>query len=358
MAFNFGGFLNGMSQSIVSSIEEEEKQQRRFELMAEEDAMKQRAARKSERDKRQRVLEESIGALTSLGYSPEAAAQIARGGSTSVSIAKDIGIDALKNGVDIDTLYRANGVSDNMLDAKDEINSTIEAGGGPAGFQRGEISKMYAEPTETQSSFSARAVYLSQKLADPNLTEDKRDALQKQFDANLTDYAKWEAANPKTESPLFDPSKAERAVNAVQSRKLNELKIDTDINTAVSRRLEGDEGRYGVGLLRAADELNATYGKFNDPIMADKISYLRNDAVVNLKQYANNVVYRSSQDTGYKGTNLKQETDVGAVESGLTQSKYRIGDVVTYTDDNGAMRIIVYTGIPMNEAGDRFMFVK
>lgn len=358
MKFNFGGFLSGMSQSIVSSIEEEEKQQRRFELMAEEDAMKQRAARKAERDKRQRVLEESIGALTSLGYSPEAAAQIAKGGSTSVSIAKDIGIEALKTGHDVDTFYRTAGVSDNMLEARDEINATIEAGGGRTGFQPSAISKMYAEPTETQNSFAATAAYLSQKMADTGLSEDERKDLERKFQNNLDNYSKWSAANPSTESPLFDPSKAERAVNAVQARKLNELKIDTDINTAVSRRLDGDEGRYGVGLLRAADELQATYGKFQDPIMTDKISYLRNDAVVNLKQYANNVVYRSSQDTGYKGTNLKQEQDVGAVEAGLGQSKYRIGDVVTYTDDNGAMRIIVYTGIPMNEAGDRFMFVK
>lgn len=356
MAFNFGAFLNGMSQSIVSSIEEEEKQNKRFELLEQEDAIKQRNLRKAERDKKQRILEASISTLTSLGFKPETAAHIAKQGTGAVDLAKELGIDALKSGNDVETFYRTSGVSENMMEARDQINDIIEGGSGRAGFQYGPISEMYKEPTETQSSFAATAVYLSNKMSEEGISQEEFDALQTRFDKNLENYGKWKAANP-TDSPLFDPSKAERAVNSVQARKLNELKIQTSIEDGVSRRLEGDEGRYGVGLLRAADELQATYGKFNDPIMQDKISYLRNDAIINLKQYANNMIYRQENDS-YSGSNLHPENSVQTVEQNLTQSKYKIGDVITYTDDNGASRIIVYTGIPMNEAGDRFMFVK
>ncbi len=362
MSFNFGGFMRGMSESIVSSIEEEEKQQRRFDLLEQEDIIKTRNARKSERDRKQDILEASIGALTALGFSPEAAADIARQGSTSVDVAKDIGIRALQQGEDVDTLYKANGVSNNMLEARDEIESTIEAGSAPApvtsGWQRESVANLYADPTETQSSFASRAVFLSQKLANEDLSEDQRSTFQSQFDRNLEDYGKWKSANPETTTPLFDPSKAERAVNSVQSRKLNELKIDTDINTAVSRRLQGDEGRYGVALLRAADELQKTYGKFNDPIMADKISYLQNDATVNLRQYANSLQYRATTEEGFNSKNYVSEQNIDSVEKGLGESKYKVGDVVTYVDDNGAMRIIVYTGIETNEFGDKYLFVK
>ena len=52
MSFNFGGFLSGMSQSIVQSIEDEKEQQRKFEYLSETEAMRTRAARKAERDTR------------------------------------------------------------------------------------------------------------------------------------------------------------------------------------------------------------------------------------------------------------------------------------------------------------------
>jgi hypothetical protein len=84
MAFNFGGFLAGMSETIVSSIEEEEAQQRRFDLLAETDAMKQRNARKAERDKKQAVLEESAKYLESLGYDEDSIAHIAKQGNLAV----------------------------------------------------------------------------------------------------------------------------------------------------------------------------------------------------------------------------------------------------------------------------------
>lgn len=358
MAFNFGAFLNGMSQSIVSSIEEEEKQNRRFELLEQEDAIKQRNLRKAERDKKQRVLEASISALTSLGFKPETAAHIAKQGGTAVDIAKELGIDALKTGHDVETFYRTSGVSENMIDAKNQINETIEGGSGRVGFQAGPISKMYEKPTETQNSFAATAAFLSQKMAEEGLSQTEFDALQARFDKNLENYGKWKAANPDVTSPLFDPSKAEVTVNRVTGRHLNGLKIDTDVETAISRRLDGDEGRYGVGLLRAANELQGTYGKFNDPIMKDKISILQNSAVTELRNYADRLHYRAGTEKNFKSTNYIAEQSLDTTLEGLSQSKYKIGDVITYKNDAGALKIIVYTGVPMNDQGDMFLHVR
>jgi len=92
--------------------------------------------------------------------------------------------------------------------------------------------------------------------------------------------------------------------------------------------------------------------------MADKISYLQNDATVNLRQYANSLQYRATTEEGFSSKNYVSEQNIDSVEKGLGASKYKVGDVVTYVDDNGAMRIIVYTGIETNEFGDKYLFVK
>ena len=85
MSFNFGGFLSGMSQSIVKSIEEEEEQQRRFDYLAETEAMRLRSARKAERDKKNAITEELMGAL-SVFYDDDTARKLAKKGATAAEI--------------------------------------------------------------------------------------------------------------------------------------------------------------------------------------------------------------------------------------------------------------------------------
>ena len=113
MAFNFGGFLNGMSQSIVKSIEEEEQQQRRFDYLAETEAMKVRSARKAERDKKNRITEELMGAL-SIFYDDDTARKLAKKGTTAAEIYLDIGQRAFKNDVDPMTVLNLPSVSGDL----------------------------------------------------------------------------------------------------------------------------------------------------------------------------------------------------------------------------------------------------
>ena len=82
MSFNFGGFLAGMSESIVGAIEEEKEQQRRFELMAEEEATKERARRKSQREAKNAALTELTESLN-LYYTEEQVADILSNGTAA-----------------------------------------------------------------------------------------------------------------------------------------------------------------------------------------------------------------------------------------------------------------------------------
>ena len=95
MSFNFGGFLAGMSESIVDKIEAEEEQQRRFQYLAETESMRARAAKKAERDKKNAIMEELAGTMEALGINDKNI-ELALGQGVGAS---KLYIDAAKNNI-------------------------------------------------------------------------------------------------------------------------------------------------------------------------------------------------------------------------------------------------------------------
>ena len=85
------------------------------------------------------------------------------------------------------------------------------------------------------------------------------------------------------------------------------------------------------------------YGNLSDALMTDKITYKKQEAYEELRQYALN------QSNAYAknptGTVVKVASSATEFSENIEKGEYKAGDVVQYTDANGQLQLFVYTGI-------------
>jgi len=346
MAFNFGAFVGGLSQGVVKGIEDEEQRQHEFDKMAKTEAMRQAAASRARRAQKQEALEASIGALKFLGYNDQAAAAIAQQGAVAVEMAVDAGQKAMQKGKNINTILSMPNVGEDIESSKPEIDSTIDGPKKPTigMFDAQAYKGLYEEPDEVSNSYGERLAIISQKQA--TLAEDSKEYqdLQSEKTILLRDVAAYHEAQREQKGEdapdpsLFNLGTIEATVNSVQSRALSEFKFElSDIDRAIAKRIDGDEGRYGVAMMKVAEELQSTYGSLDDALMNDKIEFLRAEAVKNLDLYARQIATKS--DSAYHVAKSSAAEAMAAVQ----QKQVKIGDVIIW-EDNGVQKIAVYTG--------------
>lgn len=346
MAFNFGAFVGGLSQGVVKGIEDEEQRQHEFDKMAKTEAMRQAAASRARRAQKQEALEASIGALKFLGYNDQAAAAIAQQGAVAVEMAVDAGQKAMQKGKNINTILSMPNVGEDIESSKTEIDSTIEGPKKPTigMFDAQAYKGLYEDPDEVSNSYGERLAIISQKQA--TLAEDSKEYqdLQSEKTILLRDVAAYHEAQREQKGEdapdpsLFSLGTIEATVNSVQSRALSEFKFElSDIDRAIAKRIDGDEGRYGVAMMKVAEELQNTYGSLDDALMNDKIEFLRAEAVKNLDLYARQIA--TKPDSAYHVAKSSAAEAMAAVQ----QKQVKIGDVIIW-EDNGVQKIAVYTG--------------
>jgi hypothetical protein len=379
MAFNFGGFLAGMSETIVSSIEEEEAQQRRFDLLAETDAMKQRNARKAERDKKQAVLEESAKYLESLGYDEDSIAHIAKQGTLAIDDAITYGRLAREKGMDINTIYKLEGVRD-PSDTKEIVvgpqQATVTTGVGAVsdftGFDRDKLQDLLAPDLKDkfQSSLDAAYAVESQKALFAK-TPEERDAAEQRANRLLQRMKSTEGAE---EGRLF----SEGTIGTEVARARKEARTALDFAT-------GKEGEIIGGELAAAKSLyafnyNADTKQPMDALMSNNITAMQRGAQSKLRQYGSrmangnfNSPLEAKKLKGVQTESVKQadgsmKTQVTsykplsleAAMQGAKQGQFKVGDVVLVNekqqDGSFVTKVQVYTGLEKYSANHDLFF--
>jgi hypothetical protein len=364
MGFNFGAFIGGLSQQLVSDIEREEERVAEMEKIAQTEAMRQRAAAASSRRAKQEATETLMGAL-SMFYSPEAAAQIASRGELAAEFALDAAQKAAARGIDPNTLYNFPTVGEDLSDpatqekvsgiisaAPPKISETVTTmGDGTAGpdvrafSMNAEVfARANEEPTEISNSYGAaisRASQLIIREKDPN----KRAALVAERDALIADYSMMEAAGraPTEENAVFNYGTLSASVNEALRTARTRYGFDTDIEGNILNMTEGNEHKSYISELAAAETLSATYGPLNDRAMNDRIDIIREQANRDLIDYGRRTLADGSSQR------LKVEPTAVAFANNLVGGQYRIGDVITY-NENGITKYYIYTGVP-NEDG-------
>lgn len=315
MSFNFGGFLSGMSQSIVKSIEEEEEQQRRFDYLAETEAMKLRSARKAERDRKNAITEELMGAL-SVFYDDDTARKLAKKGKTAAEIYLDIGQRALKNDVDPMTVLNLPSVSDDLNENdQNTINSTINAAS-PAkvgditttettltqdnnsilsgfGINPTVYKDLFAEPDKIENSFGTRLAVIGQEIArDPDgsiMGKDKYDALIAEEQTLLKRLATYEDAKRDKTGEDGEPlgaTNVPKIVNGVYSRVLDSFGFELGIDNQIENMKDGQQHFASMAVIGAAKELTTRNTNIQSDALATAIRGMYDTANDELAGYA------------------------------------------------------------------------
>lgn len=346
MAFNFGAFVGGLSQGVVKGIEDEEQRQHEFDKIAKTEAMRQASEIRGKRRAKQEATEAAIGALKFLGYNDQAAAAIARQGEVAVEMAVDAGQKAMQKGKDINTMISLPNVGDDVEASSDQLNEAIEGPKKPriGLFDAEAYRGLYTEPDDIANSYGERLAQITQKQASMDRESDEYATLESEKTLILQDVQKYHDAQREKKDPddpdpsVFSLGTVEATVGGVRAGALSEFKFElVDIDRGVAKRVDGDEGRYGVAMLRVAEELDATYGSLDDKIMNDRITFQRNEAVKNLTEYA--IATAADTESTYHRPFDSKEEAISAVEN----KKVRIGDVLVWVE-KGVQRIAVHTG--------------
>ena len=369
MSFNFGGFLSGMSQSIVKSIEEEEEQQRRFDYLAETEAMKLRSARKAERDRKNAITEELMGAL-SVFYDDDTARKLAKKGKTAAEIYLDIGQRALKKDIDPMTVLNLPSVSGDLNENDQSIiNTTINAAS-PAkvgditatettltqdndsilsgfGLNPTVYKDLFAEPDKIENSFGTRLAVIGQEIArDPDgsiMGKDKYDALIAEEQTLLKRLATYEDAKRDKTGEDGEPlgaTNVPKIVNGVYSRVLDGFGFELGIDNQIENMKDGQQHFASMAIMGAVKELTTRNTNIKSDALATAIRGMYDTANDELAGYAfekynADMENRNNPSKDRKGKLIPVIPEVIVEDStenfarNVANRKYKQGSVVT-----------------------------
>jgi len=373
MAFNLGAFVGGASRQIVSDIEREEEYALKMKQISETEAMRQRSARASERRKEKIITEETMGMLTALGYSPENAAAIVKQGNTAASWWIENGTEAVKKGMNPNTLGNFPSMSGSFDgEDKETFSETVEAAAVAkpaevAGISAdlsttddGDITvadgftinatamkNLYGVPDEIESSFSARLAVLSQKLArNPNDSKaDQWKSEQSKLLEDLRIMKEKERAESDTVTPSFDPGSITSHVNEIRRGSLNRYGFEVGIDGAISNMTEGNRQLADIAELNVAGQLMQRNKGIDDPTMNYTADGIRNAAIANITEYAYDI-YQNKKDSLVSAASNEE------FANGVSQNSYRVGQVITVGN-----KVIMYTGVKDYKTGQPFVIL-
>jgi len=140
MGFNIGtiiaGGAIGATKTMRNRMNAHEKtlaEEKRLRTSAE---IQTEFEEKSAEKKEKRQAERDAEALRNLGYEPELVAKFLRGGEASITQASQWAVDALKKGVNVNTIYKASSVKGaNLSDDTQQINNIMNVASGDDGSE-------------------------------------------------------------------------------------------------------------------------------------------------------------------------------------------------------------------------------
>jgi hypothetical protein len=375
MSFNFGGFLAGMSESIVGAIEEEKEQQRRFELMAEEEATRERARRKSQREAKNAALTELTESLN-LYYTEEQVADILSNGTAAGKYALNHAQTVQGNGGSASATYnmsKGNMPSQNVYDpnnpdSKPHISQSVTAG---TFADRFTLDKKERSKADT---FQERLVELTWEINNATTPEEKEkatntyDKVLKSYRTYKTDLAKEAAAEGK-EKPSIDFLDETRQQNIIESSFENVIMPYTDlyVKDPKTQFLELKTGNEAAMIhLQAQNYLNLKT-TYLDSGLADegttfhsrikqtgrqasnaKRSYVekaKRQQVEADEAAKNKGVAVGEKAMKYYALQAGQKRTFEEVEKGRANGTFNMGSIVEYLDANGNVRTAMVSQI-------------
>ena len=394
MGFSFGSFLGGMSQQISTNIEEAKAFKRekdfRFEMLAEEEATKERLARSSERREKQRQDKENIAMLKAVGYTDTQAGWIVKGGNTTVSLYSDWGQKAYARGINPADILGSNLVNSDQQDPRNEaaLNTVlsvadpiIEEDARPFTIRKDIMTGILGEEEEAKepkqySSLEAghAGTYSLLQNAKAALAADPTKANQDEvtrLEGVLKDWKDQivEDINMRKDDDGADKEPeyfTKTSRTNIKQKALGEAYTKYDfeydnLTMKITAKLQGRTGIKQIALLSAADQIEREANvaeKDGVPIIDNKLmneaNALRAEAETALGQYGKNIVKtgggltEDTQQFSYLKGSPEDPVASGQMHINANDGDYKVGDVVVATvklaDNSTVTKIFVYTG--------------
>jgi len=168
---------------------------------------------------------------------------------------------------------------------------------------------------------------------------------------------KAKATGTQPESVFKDPLKAQNLVDKSYSRATKEFS-EVDLETGISRALEGTEGQTFGALFDAQDQIRNTYTDsegYIDPLL-DRLLVQENTRVqTNVNAYITDKRFdfmeKQREMPGASEAEILQsmpkfsiEPDAATANENMKKGIYKPGTVIQYTDAQGNFRVVVWTG--------------
>ena len=377
MAFNLQAFGAGFAKKVTADLDDERDRINRLADQEASIATQQRLAKKAEREAEQKLTEETGGLLMSLGYDENAVQSILSKGKMSANFWATAGQDALKKGVNPNTLYSMpnmdesnftetvdsiekniavpTGMGDIEEDATLKSAETLETSGEDSvtissGFSinKDAFKNLYGTPDKEEASFGARLAVLSQRIArKPN--DPKMESWKAEQQSLLADLATMKNAEREEkdgdQTPAFGLGTISANVKEIRSGAGKRFGFTVGIDGEIDNMIDGQQHLADIVELNIAGQLTIRNTDIQDKSMKYTAEGIRNSAISNLTDYGYNI-YNNDKDKLQTATN--NETFITNSENGA----YRPGQVVTV-----GSKVIIYTGIADYKTGQKFIIL-
>tara|TARA_R110002126_G_scaffold117782_5_gene257571 strand:- start:1516 stop:2670 length:1155 start_codon:yes stop_codon:yes gene_type:complete len=377
MAFNLQAFGAGFAKKVTTDLDDERDRINRLADQEASIATQQRLAKKAEREAEQKLTEETGGLLMSLGYDENAVQSILSKGKMSANFWATAGQDALKKGVNPNTLYNMpnmdepnftetvesveeemavpTGMGDIEEDATLKSAETLETSGDnsvaiSSGFSinKDAFKNLYGTPDKEEASFGARLAVLSQRIArkpnDPNMESWKAEQQSLLADLATMKNAEREEKDGD-QTPAFGLGTISANVKEIRSGAGKRFGFTVGIDGEIDNMIDGQQHLADIVELNIAGQLTIRNTDIQDKSMKYTAEGIRNSAISNLTDYGYNI-YNNDKDKLQTATN--NETFITNSENGA----YRPGQVVTV-----GSKVIIYTGIADYKTGQKFIIL-
>jgi hypothetical protein len=377
MAFNLQAFGAGFAKKVTADLDDTRDRMNRLADQETSIATQQRLAKKASREAEQKLTEETGGLLMSLGYDENAVQSILSKGKMSANFWATAGQDALKKGVNPNTLYNMpnmdepnftetvesveeemavpTGMGDIEEDATLKSAETLETSGEDSvaissGFSinKDAFKNLYGTPDKEEASFGARLAVLSQRIArkpnDPNMESWKAEQQSLLADLATMKNAEREEKDGD-QTPAFGLGTISANVKEIRSGAGKRFGFTVGIDGEIDNMIDGQQHLADIVELNIAGQLTIRNTDIQDKSMKYTAEGIRNSAISNLTDYGYNI-YNNDKDKLQTATN--NETFTTNIKNGA----YRPGQVVTV-----GSKVIIYTGIADYKTGQKFIIL-
>jgi hypothetical protein len=401
MAFNFGGFMAGVSEKIVERVETEE--DRLAEIAKEQRLLSNRLAfdRQSERRKKKAAAEELASEL-SVYFSPKETEAILGKGQGAAKQALLLGQSAFAQGksaspilnlssaaelTEEETADFANkvisgtdaaplqtGAMSDSLEAAQPVTGTTTTTAGGGLFNAAYVSEIMAPADEEQATLdSAYAVAVQQSLTEK--TEEKRNERKKLAAQILIEIKKKDAAlaAEDTDSSPFSKSSIEGMQKTQMKIALEANDFAVDMEGRLAEKIGNKVPQYNVAVIQANSRMRTLNTGEDGLPMSPQLHSLTGDNVtqaIKKIQLDARQQHASPSTTAVGDRRLNPDApferfttgsdgqQVDVLQQNAQQGKYKIGDIVyTTIMENGIpiTRLQVYTGIQVSSRHNNFI---